>query len=329
MHGRTAAGIAALAICLAACGGSGGAGSAGGSSGGSVTPINIGYVPYSDDVALFLAVDHGFFAKHGLKATLTPAANPIAVVSSMVSGQEQFGFLTAPVLINVNTKGTALKCVSTVDGQQPAAPAPDSTALVAAKGSGIKSVKDLAGKKVATVQLASLNSISVEVLAQRAGISPRSVQLVQIPFPQMPAALSQHRVQAAVIVAPFVSQALAQGATVIDKPNQVLYPHGTVTCLGATGSYISQHASTVTAFHAAINQAVAYARAHQSAAKATLAKYLKISPAVAQKQVLSTDWDPALHPATITQIEGYMRQFGVIRKTVPAASMIWSKAAAG
>ena len=328
MHARTALtsvlGIAALAAAVAACGGSAGSAGAGGTK---TTSITVGYVPYSDDVALFLAKDKGFFAKHGLNATLAPAANPIAVVSSMVSGQQQFGFITTPVLINVNTKGTSLKCVSTVDGQQPAPPAPDSTSLVAAKGSGITSVNGLAGKKVATVQLTSLNSLSVAVLAKQAGINPRSIQLIQMPFPQMPAALAQGRVQAAVIVAPFVNQALAQGATVLNHPNQVLYPHGTVTCLSALGSYISQHASTVTAFHAAMNEAVAYAKAHQSQAKATLAKYLTLPPAVAQKQILSTDWNPVLNPATVTQVEGYMQQFGIIHKTVPAASMIWSPAA--
>jgi NitT/TauT family transport system substrate-binding protein len=327
MHPKTVMGIAALALGVAACGSAGPAASGGSSSsGGSATPVTVGYVPYADDVALFLARDNGFFARHGLSVTLTPAANPIAVVSSMISGQQQFGFITSPVLINVNSKGTPLKCVSTVDGQQPAPPAPDSTALVAAKGSGITSVKGLAGKKVATVQLTSLNSLSVDVLAKQAGINPRTIQLIQMPFPQMSAALAQGRVQAAVIVAPFVNDALAQGATVLDHPNQVLYPHGTVTCLSALGSYISQHAATVTAFHAAMNEAVAYAQAHQSAAKATLAKYLSLTPAVAQKTALSTDWSPVLHPATVTQIEGYMEQFGIIHKTVPAASMIWAPA---
>jgi NitT/TauT family transport system substrate-binding protein len=326
MHARTAIGVAALALGLVACGSGGGSGTAGGSSGGAPTKITVGYVPYADDAALFLAKQRGIFARHGLDVTLTPAANPIAIVSSMVSGQQQFGFITTPVLINVNQKGAPLKCVSTVDGQQPTDPAKDGTMLVAAKGSGIKSVADLAGKKVATVQLSSLNSLDVEVLAKRAGISPGRFQLVQIPFPQMPAALSQHRVQAAVIVSPFVNQAIADGATVLSHPNQVLFPGGTVTCLGALGSYISQHASTAAAFRTAMNEATAYAKAHQSAAKATLSKYLSLSPQVAQKQLLSTNWNPALDPASIGRIEAYMRQFGLIHKTIPASSMIWSPA---
>ena len=136
----------------------------------------------------------------------------------MASGTEQFGFITTPVLINLNSKGVGVKCVSTVDGNEPTNPANDSTVLVAAKGSGITSMKDLAGKNVAEVQLTSLNSLSVMVLAKQAGIDPHSIHQIAIPFPQMPAALSQGRVQAAVIVAPFTQTALGEGATVAHPP---------------------------------------------------------------------------------------------------------------
>ncbi len=87
MNAKLAAGIAALAFILAACGGSTTAGTTGSTSSPAATPVTVGYVPYSDDVALFVARDKGFFARHGLDVTLAPAANPVAVVSSMVSGQ--------------------------------------------------------------------------------------------------------------------------------------------------------------------------------------------------------------------------------------------------
>ncbi len=325
MHTKMAAGVAVLAFAVAACGSSGSSSApSGGASSGKTTAVTLGYVPYSDDAALFLAKDNGTFAKHGLNVSLVPAANPIAVASSMLSGQEQFGFITTPVLANLNAKGTPIKCVSSVDGQQPSDPAHDSTMLVAAKGSGITSINQLAGKKVATVQLASLNSLALEVLAKRNGIDPKSVQLIQMPFPQMPAALAQGHVQAAVIVSPFVNTAIAQGATVLTHPNAVLFGGATVTCLDATGSYISQHPDVVAAFHAAMTEAITYAQSHQSQAKATLAKYMSLPPAAAQKVILSTDWNPVLNPASIEQIEAYMKQFGQISKTVPAATMIWS-----
>ncbi len=327
MRTKTVAGIAVLALALAGCGsGSSGGGGSGGSAKGGTTSITVGYVPYADDVALFLAKDNGIFARHGLKVSLVAAANPTAVVASMLSGQEQFGFVTTPVLINANTKGTAIKCVSSVDGEQPTDPSLDGTMLVAAKGSGITSVKDLAGKKLGTVQLASLNSLAVEVLAKRGGVDPKSIQQVVIPFPQMPAALAQGHIQAAVIVSPYVNTAIEQGATVINHPNIELFPGGTITCLSALTSYVQKNTATVTAFHAAMNEAIAYAQAHQQEAKADLTKHMDLTAAVAQQQVLSTNWDPTLSVDSIGTIETYMRELGQISTTVPASSMVWAPA---
>lgn len=320
--------LVVAALVVAGCGGGSSGGSQAGesNSSGNVTSVKLGYVPYADDAPAFLAQENGIFRKHGLNVEFAPAANPTAVVAAMLSGQQQFGFVTDPVLINVNAQGTPLKCVSPVVGRQPSDPARDSTTLVAAKGSGIKAIADLAGKKVATVQLNSLNSLGVQALAVQAGMDYKSIQLVQIPFPQMPAALGQGRVQAAVIVAPFVQTALGQGATPISHPNRELFAGGTTVCFAALSSYIQQHQGLVTQFNAAMREAILYTRDHESEAKATLAKRMELAPEVAQKQVLQTDWNPTLDPDTIDKVQGYMKQFGLLQKTVPASDMIWSGA---
>lgn len=322
MRMKWAAGTAVLALVATGCGSSGQDGSTGNSSGGT-TSINVGYVPFADAAALMLAKENGIFAKHGLNAKLTAAPAPTAIVASMVSGQEQFGFVTTPVLINSNVQGTGVKCVSTVDGRQVPDASQDGTALVAAKGSGIKDVTDLAGKRVAVVQLASLNALDMQALALRAGIDPKKVTLIQLPFPQMPAALAQGRVSAAVIVSPFLQTAVKAGATVINHPNVELFPGGTIFCLAATAKYLKSNPKVVSAFHASINEATALAKAHPDQAKATLAKYLNISADQAQKQVLSTNFDPSLDTDSIQRMEDYMKQLGVIDKSVPPADLLW------
>jgi NitT/TauT family transport system substrate-binding protein len=305
--------------------GSGASASASGGSGsGAVTNVTLGYVPYSDDASLFYAQDSGIFRKHGLNVSFVAQASPVAVEASMASGTEQFGFITTPVLINLNSKGQSVKCVSTVDGNEPTNPANDSTVLVAAKGSGITSMKDLAGKNVAEVQLSSLNSLSVMVLAKQAGIDPHSIHQIAIPFPQMPAALSQGRVQAAVIVAPFAQTALGEGATVITHPNQVLFPNGTLTCLDAMGSYISANPTIVSEFRAAMDESVTYSATHEPVVKQTLAKGLNLPMAVAEKQILATNFSTTFNTASITQIENDMKEFGIITAEPPASSLLWN-----
>jgi NitT/TauT family transport system substrate-binding protein len=297
---------------------------ASGSGSGTVTNVTLGYVPYSDDASLFYAQSSGIFKKHGLNVTFVPQASPVAVEASMASGTEQFGFITTPVLLNLASKGVGVKCVSTVDGNEPTNPANDTTVLVAAKGSGIKSVKDLAGKNVAEVQLTSLNSLSVMVLAKQAGIDPHSIHQIAIPFPQMPAALAQGRVQAAVIVAPFTQTALGEGATVLTHPNQVLFPNGTLTCLDAMSSYIDANPTIISEFRAAMNEAVTYSATHQAEVKQTLVKGLSLTPAVAAKQVLATNFSTAFNTDSITQIANDMKEFGIISSVPPVSSLIWN-----
>jgi NitT/TauT family transport system substrate-binding protein len=319
----TSASPAGAGSASASAGGASGASASGGAA-GTVTNVTLGYVPYSDDASLFYAQSSGIFKKHGLNVTFVPQASPVAVEASMASGTEQFGFITTPVLINLASKGVGVKCVSTVDGNEPTNPANDTTVLVAAKGSGIKSVKDLAGKNVAEVQLTSLNSLSVMVLAKQAGIDPHSIHQIAIPFPQMPAALAQGRVQAAVIVAPFTQTALSEGATVITHPNQVLFPNGTLTCLDAMGSYINANPAVVGQFRAAMNEAVTYSATHQAEVKQTLVKGLSLTPAVAAKQVLATNFSTDFNTGSIAQIGNDMKEFGIV-STVPAASsLIWN-----
>jgi NitT/TauT family transport system substrate-binding protein len=303
---------------------SAGSASAAGGASGSVTNVTLGYVPYSDDASLFYAQSSGIFKKHGLNVTLVPQASPVAVEASMASGTEQFGFITTPVLINLNSKGVSVKCVSSVDGGEPSNPADDSTVLVAAKGSGITSVKDLAGKNVAEVQLTSLNSLAVEILAKQAGIDPKSIHQIAIPFPQMAAALAQGRVQAAVIVAPFADAATSEGATVLSHPNVELFPNGTLTCLDAMNSYLTANPTVASEFRAAMNESIAYSQGHEATVKETLVKGLSLAPAVAAKQILATNWNSALNTASITMIENYMKQFGVITSEPPAANMVWN-----
>ncbi|MGH3252848.1 MAG: ABC transporter substrate-binding protein, partial [Trebonia sp.] len=71
--------------------------------------MTLGYVPYSDDASLFYAQSSGIFKKHGLNVTFVAQASPVAVEASMASGTEQFGFITTPVLINLNSKGVNVK----------------------------------------------------------------------------------------------------------------------------------------------------------------------------------------------------------------------------
>ena len=132
--------------------------------------------------------------------------------------------------------------------------------------------------------------------------------------------------QAAVVVQPFAQTAIDQGATVLNHPNAVLWGGGTTVCFGAPARYIDQNTELVKNFNAAMRETILYTKDHESEAKATLAKRMSLTPAVAQKQILQTDFNPTLNPDTIDKIEGFMKQFGLLQKTMPGSERVWDGA---
>jgi NitT/TauT family transport system substrate-binding protein len=312
--------MAALLSITAACG-SGSSNDAEGSGGsGGLTDVTVGIVPFTPNAVLFLAQKNGIFKKHGLNVTTESAAAPTPIVASMVAGKQQFGFLTTPVLVNANSQGTDVKCVAPIDGQ--ISPDRDASALVAAKDSGITSLKDLGGKTVAVVQLSSINLIGAQKLITEAGA--KDTKFVAMPFPQMPQALADGRVDAAVITSPYVETALQAGAVPLAHPSSDLWPNGTIYCYAATASYLKENPKVAQEFHDAMVEAITYTKDHEDEAKATLVDHLQLSPEQAQAQVIPSNFVPEINTDSIASIEKVMVEQGAIKKEVDPSDLVWT-----
>lgn len=306
-------------LVLSGCGSSGSGDDHTGTSSQGLTEITVGVVPYSPDSIIWYAAQSGIFKKYGLSVKTASAASPIAISAALTSGEQQFGFITVPVLINADIKDAGLKCVSPVAGQ---ASSQEPTVLVASKKSGITSLKGLEGKTIAQVQLGSLNRLSTQVILARAGV--KNVKYIAIPFPQMAQALKRGRVDAATITVPFKQTALDNGARVLAQPNAKLYAGGTTVCFAATTKYLQSHAKVAQAFQAGMKEAILYTKDHKHEVLKTLVKHLDLTPEVASKQVFGTNFKPVINTRSIGKIQSQMKQFGWIKKTVDPQTMVWS-----
>jgi len=158
----------------------------------------------------------------------------------------------------------------------------------------------------------------------QAGGDASTVHLISLPFPQMPQALKSGRVAAAMVVSPFSATAIKEGARPLAFPNSSLFPNGTITCIAASTSYIKSHGAQVRAWQAAVNQSAQYAKSHLSAARATLTKYLSLSPIAAAHAVLSTNWQTAIDEASVLKQETLLKKFGALASIVPVSKLFYS-----
>ena len=222
---RTLGGIAAVAaaaLALVACSSSpsGQADPADDAASGTPekTQLTVAINPSTQFAPLYYGIQEGIFEDHGLELEITPQTDIAAIVSGLASGTYDIGFATVVHVVTANANGIPIRAISSIEGQ--IQPDDDGTLTIAAADSGITDFADLEGKRVATIGLSSHNTLTMWELADRAGADTSSIELVQLPFGQMAAALDSGDVDAAIMQWPFAAEALAAGGVELGYNNR-------------------------------------------------------------------------------------------------------------
>ncbi|MFG1669447.1 ABC transporter substrate-binding protein [Streptomyces sp. Y7] len=312
---RLSAGLAAGALLLVgtACGSSDGDSPDAGASSGGVTTVKLGVIPIVDVAPLYLGQKKGFFEKQGLKLEFTTAQGGAAIVPGVASGQFQFGFSNVTSLMVAQSNGVPVKAVANgiastgVRGK-------DFNGLMVKKDSPVKSAKELEGKKVAINTLKNINETAVRQAVREAGGDPDKVQLVEMAFDQMPAALDQGQIDAACVVEPATATIRSQGGREIASPLIDVAPELTVAMYFTSTQYAQQHPDVVKKFQDATAESLAYAEAHPDEARQIVTTYTKI-PASVLEQVILPKWPAEPNRPSIEALMKLGEEDGLFKKT--------------
>ncbi|HET6665797.1 MAG TPA: ABC transporter substrate-binding protein [Intrasporangium sp.] len=281
---KAAAAVALTAVLLAACGSS--ETPAPGATGEAASDnVKVGVIPIVDVAPLYLGIKQGFFSDRGMNVTTEAGQGGAAIVPGVVSGQFQFGFSNVTSLIIARSKGVPLKIVAAGNSSTGEAGKDFSEVLVTAD-SPIQSAKDLAGKTVAINTLKNIGDTTIRQSIKKDGGDPTAVKFVELPFPDMPAALQEGRVDAVWVVEPFVTIAKDQGARIIASNLVDTSPDTQIAAYFTSEQLQQQDPDLVKRFTEAMNESLEYAAANPDAVRAVLADYTKIDKAVADKLVL-------------------------------------------
>ena len=140
--------------------------------------VKVGVLRLSSSAPVFIAQDKGYFREAGLDVELKffDAAQPIAV--AVTSGDIDFGItsLTAG-LYNLAGKGT-LKVIGGMSHEKAGFPLIGYFATEKAYAGGVKTPRDLAGKRLAMTQVGSSFHYSLGLLADKYGFKLADMKLV-------------------------------------------------------------------------------------------------------------------------------------------------------
>jgi NitT/TauT family transport system substrate-binding protein len=125
------------------------------------------------------------------------------IKESLLAGHLPATFMLAPMAMVLRQQGAPVKIVYL--GHR------DGTALVVHKDSGIRGMRDLRGKKIAIPSRFSNQHMLIRKALKDQGMTIDDITLVEMPPPDMPAALSVKAVDAITSGEPFMAQAEMDG----------------------------------------------------------------------------------------------------------------------
>lgn len=279
---------AGLLVLTAGCGsagnsaaGGGGAGS-GGTTGSNLTHITVLQQPVASWAPLYMAQIKGFYAREGLAVTFQSTQNASTALPLLLNGQAQFAGASPPVIITAVAHGVPVTLVKgALMGNVPPVTKPwGGAAIVAAKGSNIRSWADLKGKKIAVSGLQGFPQLGIMLGLKRAGVDPSSVTFVDIPYPDMTSALLAGRVDAALTGQPFRQQQIAAGLRLVvgdvftyafASSRAGIPAAGTIA---ASQAYVKAHPDVVKRFVTALDDATKYLAAHPQEQAQAVRQYI-------------------------------------------------------
>jgi NitT/TauT family transport system substrate-binding protein len=195
--------------------------------------------------------------------------------------------------------------------------------IVVPRGSPITSVGGLRGKTVAVNALAGVGTLLVlSVLAENA-VPASSVRFTAIPFPDMDTALTAHRVDAAWIVEPFLTQTeISSGVVAVADCDQGATQNFPVSGYVVTQAWVQRYPRTAAAFTAALNRGQVLADTSRASVEQALPRYIKISRQAAALVVTGSYPEGPVNKVQIQRVADVMHQFGMLKQVFDVTPMI-------
>ncbi|MFC9934732.1 ABC transporter substrate-binding protein [Glutamicibacter sp. NPDC127525] len=274
-------------LALAACSSGSPSGGADNSADarGSLEQITVGVIPIVDTAPIWLGDAKGFFADEGLDLEIETATGGSAIVPGIQSGSYDFAFSNLISVMVANDKGLDMKFVA--NGISTTGDGTSDVGSVLVKGdSKISSPKDLAGKKVSVNNLSNIGDTTIKSIVEEDGGDPGSIEFVEVPFPDAPAALENGIVDAAWILEPFQSSALDAGAKMLSANFAEFDPELDVAGYFTSAQYAQENPEVAQKFTRAMNKSLDYAQQNPDEVRDIVGTYTKISEEVRAEMVL-------------------------------------------
>lgn len=286
----------------------------------ALEPMIVGYYGSDATLATFIAKDEGFFEKHGIDATVKQMSGvstqaPLA----LVAGSVEVTSGSFPTAVLAAEQGLDVKILA---GTTVSAPGFHISALVMRPELDIKTAKDVEGHSVGVPGINNFIHVLMVKWLRDNGADPAKVHFIEVGMPQMADLLRSGQIDAATPVEPITTRLLGSGAGKLVSYYTDGLPAGTsayVLMIG--GKYAATHPEIVAAFRAALDDGLAWYRAHPDAVDAIIVKYLRL-PAEVVRASPKAPYDNKITPQQVAFWLDEMSKQKLLAQRFDPASLI-------
>ena len=311
------AAVLASALLLTGCG-SGSPSSTGGgtqpaapSADGSLDQVNLGLIPITDVAPVYLGIQEGYFEDEGIQLSVQLAQGGAAIVPAVMTGEYQFGYSNVVSLLIARDKGLPITVVSN-GSSSTNVPAKDVTEVAALPEAGIENAADLVGKTVAVNALNNFADVTIRNAVEQAGGNPDDVDFVEMPYPNMPAALERGDVDAAWTTEPFRTQILEAGGEIVASPMTDLTENFDSAFYFTSEQTMQENPELVERFRRALEKSFQFAAENDDEVRSVIQDYAKITPELAETVVMSR-WYPEINREGLQKLGSAAVKYGVLK----------------
>ncbi|UNK44892.1 ABC transporter substrate-binding protein [Arthrobacter sulfonylureivorans] len=281
------------------------------SADGSLDQVNLGLIPITDVAPVYLGIQEGYFEDEGIQLSVQLAQGGAAIVPAVMTGEYQFGYSNVVSLLIARDKGLPITVVSN-GSSSTNVPAKDVTEVAALPEAGIENAADLVGKTVAVNALNNFADVTIRNAVEQAGGNPDDVDFVEMPYPNMPAALERGDVDAAWTTEPFRTQILEAGGEIVASPMTDLTENFDSAFYFTSEQTMQENPELVERFRRALEKSFQFAAENDDEVRSVIQDYAKITPELAETVVMSR-WYPEINREGLQKLGSAAVKYGVLK----------------
>lgn len=273
--------------------------------------VKIGYLPTDHDAALFVANATGMYKDAGMNVELYEYNNGGDLMSAMVSGDLDVGYVGITPVINSMSKGVPIKIVAGVQNE--------GSGLLS-HSSSIKSITDLKGKTVATPGEASIQNVLLKYELKKNGLSTSDIESPSMKVPSMNDALRTKSIDAMLTYEPYVTISKEVNNETLVKSSGDILPDHPCCVVVMNEKFLSEHSDKAQKILDVHKKATEKVKENPEGMVQYLPPHIVPNSEIEKESLTHIKWISDLNDTYKKNVNNFLKieeDLGIVNETVP------------